>query len=312
MAFARGLLPDGKCFVGALYHPPKTQSYKEEDLVACIVDSVDEIMTAFPSALIILAGDLNQLSDKVIAERTGLESIVIQPTRGTAFLDRVYVSMPCYDNVQVITSIIKSDHKAILASSSENKLLGKKQSWTAKYRKMGPSQNAAFLGCMKDYKFVVDEHSSVQEEFDGFYESMITLMNNFFPEKTITMTDKDPDYITPAIKAKLRLKNKLLRQGKMEQANVLSGRIGHIIAKKNSSEFSHLNERSTSKDLWNAVKRIKSRSRHDGLKLVEGLDAEIMNQHYQTISTDVAYIVPRYKQTVATGNTDTFTETHIY
>jgi hypothetical protein len=86
---------------------------------------------------------------------------------------------------------------------------------------MGPSQNAAFLGCMKDYKFVVDEHSSVQEEFDGFYESMITLMNNFFPEKTITMTDKDPDYITPAIKAKLCLKNKLMRQGKMEQADVL-------------------------------------------------------------------------------------------
>ena len=67
----------------------------------------------------------------------------------------------------------------------------------------------------------------------------------------------------------------------MEQAAVLSGRIGHIIAKKNSTEFSHLNERSTSKDLWNAVKRIKSRSRQDGLNLVERLDAEIMNQHYR-------------------------------
>ena len=30
------------------------------------------------------------------------------------------------------------------------------------------------------------------------------------------------------------------------------------------------------------------------------------------ISTDVAYIEPRYKQTVATGNTETFTETYIY
>ena len=39
-------------------------------------------------------------------------------------------------------------------------------------------------------------------------------------------------YITPAIKAKLRLKNKLLRQGKMEKANALSVSIGHAIAKK--------------------------------------------------------------------------------
>ena len=145
--------------VGALYHSPETQSYKEEDLVACIVDSVDEIMTAIPSALTILAGDLNQLSDKVIAERTCLESIVIQPTRGTAFLDRVYVSMPCYDNVQVITFIIKSDHKAILASSSENKLLGKKQSWTAKYRKMGPSQNSWLMSTVLYRRNLMDSMS---------------------------------------------------------------------------------------------------------------------------------------------------------
>ena len=177
---------------------------------------------------------------------------------------------------------------------------------------MGPSQNAAFLGRMKDYEFVANEHCSVQEEFDGFYESMIALMNQFFPEKTITMTDKDSDYITPAIKAKQRLKNKLFRQGKMEQADILSIRIGHIIAKKNSTEFLHLDERSTSKDLWNAVKRIKSRSRQDTLNMVEGLGAEIMNQHYQTISTDSAYIEPRSKQTVAPGNTEAFTEAQIY
>ena len=119
------------------------------------------------------------------------------------------------------------------------------------------------------------------------------------------MTEKDPDYITPAIKAKLRLKNKLLRQGKMEKANALSVCIGHAIAKKSSIELSHLGGRATSKDLWNAVKRVKSRSRCENMRTVEGLNAEMMNQHYQMISTDSE---PCYKQTVRTENAETFTE----
>jgi len=39
----------------------------------------------------VLAADLNQLSDKEIVERTGLMSIVHQPTRGTNILDRTCI-----------------------------------------------------------------------------------------------------------------------------------------------------------------------------------------------------------------------------
>ena len=126
------------------------------------------------------------------------------------------------------------------------------------------------------------------------------------------MTEKDPDYITPAIKAKLRLKNKLLRQGKMENANALSLSIGHAISKKSSTELSHLGGRATCKDLWNAVRKVGSRSGCENIGTVEGLSAELMNQHYQMISTDSAYIEPSYKQTVRTENAETFTEFQVY
>jgi len=55
---------------------------------------VEEISHNFPQADIVLAGDLNQLSDKDLVERTGLSQIVYQPTRGGNVLESVYVSNP--------------------------------------------------------------------------------------------------------------------------------------------------------------------------------------------------------------------------
>jgi len=42
----------------------------------------------------VVAGDVNQLTDREIVERTGLTQIVCQPTRGTNTLDKIYVSSP--------------------------------------------------------------------------------------------------------------------------------------------------------------------------------------------------------------------------
>ena len=62
--------------------------------------------------------DVNQLSDRDIVERTGLMQIVHQPTRGANVLDRVYLSnRQVYSNVRVVTSVVRSGHKAVVAYS---------------------------------------------------------------------------------------------------------------------------------------------------------------------------------------------------
>ena len=57
----------------------------------------------------------NQLSDDIICERIRLLSLVKQPTRGQHILDRVYVLSPTYNVVRVVTSVVKSDHKPVVA-----------------------------------------------------------------------------------------------------------------------------------------------------------------------------------------------------
>ena len=64
--------------VGALYHHP-SPIYQTTALLDYIENSAEEINTKFPQAAVVLAGDLNALSDTEIISRTSLISIVDQP-----------------------------------------------------------------------------------------------------------------------------------------------------------------------------------------------------------------------------------------
>ena len=72
-------------------------------------------MRSCPGADIVLAGDFNQLPEAFVVQRTGLTQIVHQPTRGASILDQI--SCPIYTTVRVVTSVLKSDHKAVVADS---------------------------------------------------------------------------------------------------------------------------------------------------------------------------------------------------
>jgi len=76
----------------------------------------------------------------------------------------------------------------------------------------------------------------MQSEFDNFYSITNALLNQFYPERTTSMTSGDPDFITHNIKIKLRRKNKLLRAGRVEKAAALYVRIGKAVTQQNRRE----------------------------------------------------------------------------
>ena len=94
-------------------------------------------------------------------------------------------------------------------------------------------QHAQFLHHLSDNGFNYCEVESslmaemdTQEHFDAFYSAAHELMDRFYPESSITVSSRDPHYLTPAIKAKLRRRNRLHRAGRVDEANALAQRIG--------------------------------------------------------------------------------------
>ena len=63
-------------------------------------------------------------------------------------------------------------------------------------------------------------------------------------------------FITPAIKAKLRRKNRLMRRGKIEEASALADRIRKDILHRSRSRLIKLEGKADVRDVWAAVRQL--------------------------------------------------------
>ena len=304
--------------IAALYHPPK-HIYKLEMLLNYIELCIEELFHDYPAANVILAGDLNQLSDQELTERTGLSQIVTQPTRGNHILDQIFVSCPqSYSVIRVVTSVVKSDHKAVVAYPDSNQLAQPKSKTQLTYRKKTPTQHALFLQSLATTNFdyqptfnEIDPSINTQQEFDYFYSIAQSLLNQFYPERTITLSSRDADFITPEIKAKLRKKNRLMRAGRVEEAGALAVRLGKDISKHEKGRFCKPGGgKMEAKDIWAAVRELTGGSHNEAN--CAGINAESLNQHYSNISTDSRFSQPPRKQSADTTEASYIAEYQVF
>ena len=133
----------GGVIIGALYHPPRA-SYSTHLLLNYIESCIEELTLDFPVAPVVLAGDFNQIPDCDVESRTGMEQLVRQPTRGPNLLDRIFVSSHTYNVVRVVASLLKSDHKAVVAYASQRANVNKFRT-VKTFRTRSPQQHAQFL-----------------------------------------------------------------------------------------------------------------------------------------------------------------------
>ena len=179
------------------------------------------------------------------------------------------------------------------------KIQNDKNRKTCKFRKKSPSINAQFLLALSTVELNEDRDVDIspQEEFDLFYGKLLNMLNQFYPEQAVTMTGKDPEYLSPSIKADLKKKNKLMRKEKIEEAGALAKRIGVEIARRNANTLRHIGNNTSSRDLWTAVNKIKNRTKNE--QTVVGINAEILNKYYADISHDNNHVKPPYKHTTS-------------
>jgi len=172
------------------------------------------------------------------------------------------------------------------------------------FRPKTPSMNATFLQHLSamdlGVRLNVDElamTSDPQAFYDAFYALAIGLLDTYYPERTITVTARDPHYVTADIKTKLRRKNRLMRAGRVDEAGALARQIGRAITRHNKRQLQRISTKHNSKELWKAIRQLTGRTRESAPD--PAITADSLNQHYATVSTDVSYERPPPKDTVA-------------
>jgi len=89
--------------------------------------------------------------------------------------------------------------------------------------------------------------------FDQFYNYALHLLNYFYPERTVTVTSRDPEFVTPVIKASVHHKNTLMRASRIE-ASALAAQIGKEIATRCKTRLCKVDGKVDSRGMWTVVR----------------------------------------------------------
>ena len=127
-----------------------------------------------------------------------------------------------------------------MAWSGSVKPAWRKARQASTFRKHTSAQHAHFLSRLSaaDPISLGNDTDNPQATFDHLYNELQTILDKFYPQRTVTITSADPPYITPAVKHMLRRKNKLMRANRIEEANALACKIGIAIKQFNTAELS--------------------------------------------------------------------------
>lgn len=136
-----------------------------------------------------------------------------------------------------------------------------------------------------------------QDAFDMFYEVLLYHLNLVYPIKQITVTSRDPPFVTPYVKSMLREKNSLMHKGLINEANALARRIGVAIENFNSSTFANIKgSEITPKVMWEKINSLQNKGKKDESHC-KNMTADVLNKHYANISKDTQYELPIKKAT---------------
>ena len=297
-----------------IYHPPRP-IYDVNEFTSFLQSNIDYFSNIYVNATIVLCGDFNGLCDETVATVTGLTSLVTTPTRGRSCLDRIYVANAGDIVHKTFQPTLKTDHLAVLAYSACNRQNVKTKK-TVQYRPNPPELKAKFsntCATAPDFYESLYQIFGAQEAFDYFYKITNSLFDRFFPLKSITMSEADPQFVTPEIKTMLRKKNRLMKKGEIAKANAISEKISTLIIRANASKLSQHsvgNNGNITKILWDEVRKLTGKTK-SSKPINSALNADDLNNHYQNISSDPNY-KPVSKILITTGNSIEIFEQEVY
>ena len=155
-----------------------------------------------------------------------------------------------------------------------------------------PNQLAALLSYLAKLSWEeVMCQTDAQAVFDIFYATALSILDMFYPNRTITTSNRDPYFVTPHIKSLLRRRNRFMHRGNVAAADSLTKRIGERIAVRNKTTLTF--SKRGSKEMWEKVRLVTGKTKPNN-QAATHLTAEQLNQYFAAISTD-----PQYKQPIA-------------
>jgi len=263
-----GKVPDSTSnfFVNVSYHPPKDT---HSSLTEYLAFSTAKIMRNNPHSTIFIGGDFNRL-DLSDLEDEGVTILHTPPTRNDATLDILLTNRDdLVENTNVFSPTLNTDHLGIIMYPKK-KIPPVRTKKT--YRDYSPNNKLLFNAILLEYDFSrVFENTEADCAADTLDSILCDIVAFAFPFKTISISDRDPTWITPKIKAKLRtMKNLRRKNGDAQKISRLSDQIAEHKIKylKNIG----------SREWWTEIDTITHRKKSNKKLANDAFDGKTLNE----------------------------------
>ncbi|MEL7309308.1 MAG: hypothetical protein AAGK05_16570, partial [Pseudomonadota bacterium] len=234
-------------------------------LISYLTDSLNKIIDNFPQSPIIVGGDFNHLDLHDIETQFCLTILDTPPTRGPARLDLLLTNRPNHiQSTSTFEPKLNSDHLAVVLTP---------QNRIPPVRKKVAFQDFSFKGFQylnnslstHDFSNLLST-ADVHEAAELLETTLSELINEAFPVKNVTMSDRDPSWLSPKAKWLLLKKKKANNPDKIVQLD------------KKLKQYKIASLKNNAKQTWIEIDRVSNRKAINKFTCNANIDAEQLNK----------------------------------
>ena len=127
---------------------------------------------------------------------------------------------------------------------------------------------------------------SVENSDNELNSTILSIMNHFFPVRKVTMSSRDPYWMTPVIKILLKKRANLLARGKNTEAELLNSRLSELI---NRARKGSTSDAIGSRKWWKKIDQMSNRKAEADLNLNNHFPEEL-NDYFAKVFFDNSYV----------------------
>ena len=280
-------IPTGnRMLIYGLYHPPR-HNYLESDLLDYLINiSDDVVLDKYPDTVIVCGGNLNSLDIKHLEELSGWDAMVDFSTRGNACLDncltnRIDLFSKCYP----FHMLTKTDHiGVILPAGMKLKPMRRK----VEFRDCRKHRKEDFYKALaeEDWEDVL-QSTNVNDAVNCLERKIMDHMNRCMPTKTVSISSRDPYWMSPLIKSLLKAKSRIARSQK-DRLSLINKRISDVIC-LNRRNFRAL---VGSRTWWRKTNDISQRNASSSRVTLDNASLTRLNRYFGELCNDDSYVEP--------------------
>lgn len=302
------------CLFILVYIPPNLNLSDSNLINTFLVDLIDGHLLSHPNSSIVICGDVNNHKMHDIETAFDVANVVLQPTRQSNILDKIFISSdiaPCFQEPVIIPPLATSDHNCILLKPLNCPPNVNMTCHTVfDYRRSNLNR---FVDALSAVDFsTVYRLSDIDDKVDLFYKLLRHCMTSI-PSTNVTLSVNDKPWMTPLIKQLINQRWFAFRTKNFSVYNHLKIKIKNEIIR---AKKEWIGKSSKPKDLWRVVNDVRGTKQKNPLSSIvsefeDNFEAvNFINNMFKSVFTGSTTFSPSFHSANTQENWTPLTQPH--